>query len=122
MKPYSINILNAIVLIVLGNWAYLSSETPSLTALIPVFAGVILLALTPWFRKGNRVVAHIAVVLTLLILIGLFKPLTGALGRSDIAAVVRVSIMMVSSLAAMIVFIMSFINARKSPEKKDRSQ
>jgi hypothetical protein len=113
MKPYFINFLNAIVLIVLGAWAYLTSETPSVTALIPVFAGIILLAITPGFKKGNRVLAHIAVVLTFLMIFGLVKPLTGALGRADNLGLTRVVVMMITSLLAMVVFIKSFIDARK---------
>jgi len=114
MKPYFVNLINSLVLITLGAWAYFSSETPSFTALIPVFGGLILLAVTPGFKNGNRVLAHVAVVFTLLLLIGLIKPLTAAIGRADSLAIARVSVMMVSSLLAMIVFIRSFIDARKS--------
>jgi len=117
MKPYFINFLNALVLVLLGSWAYSSSETPSVTALIPVITGIILLAITPGFKKGNRVLAHVAVVLTFLILIGLIKPLTGAIGRADGTGIARVIIMIITSLAAMIIFIKSFIDARSSDEK-----
>jgi len=115
MKPYIINFLNAIVLISLGSWAYFSSDHPSVTALIPVFAGIILIGITPGFKKGNRVPAHIAVVLTLLILLGFIKPLTGAIGRSDALGIARVSIMIITSFTAMIFFIRSFIDARRKP-------
>jgi hypothetical protein len=114
MKPYLVNLINAIILVVLGSWGYLSSSHPSFTALIPVTAGIILIVITPWFKKGNRVIAHIAVVLTFLILLGLIKPLTGAIGRSDSAGIFRVVVMMLTSLIAMIIFIKSFIDARKS--------
>jgi hypothetical protein len=117
MKPYQINLLNAILLIVLGSWAYLTSETPSFTALIPVLAGIILIAITPGFKSGNRILAHIAVVITFLILLGLVKPLTGAIGRSDNPAVARVMVMIISSLTAMVIFIKSFIDARRSSGK-----
>ena len=40
-------------------------------------------------------IAHIAVLLTLLIIIGLIKPLTGAIGRGDSAAVAPVATMLV---------------------------
>lgn len=112
MKPYTVNFINSVLLILLGGWAYLSSETPSVTALIPVFTGILLLAFTPAFKKGNRFIAHLCVVLTLLVLIGLFKPLTGAIGRDDTTAIIRVIIMMAGSLGALIVFIRSFIAAR----------
>ena len=117
MKPYQINLLNAVLLVILGSWAYLTSKTPSITALIPVLAGVILIAVTPGFKSGNRVIAHIAVVLTFLILLGLIKPLSGAIGRSDTPAVARVTVMIVSSIAAMVIFVKSFIDARRSAGK-----
>ena len=114
MKPYLINLFNAIVLIILGSWAYLTSDTPSVTSLIPAMAGIILIAITPGFKNGNRVLAHIAVGLTFLILLGLFKPLTGAISKSDGPGIARVIIMIISSLIALIYFIKSFIEARRS--------
>jgi glycerol uptake facilitator-like aquaporin len=119
MKPYLINFLNAIILISLGSWAYFTSVHPSITALIPVFTGIILIAITPGFKKGNSVAAHIAVGLTLLILIGLIKPLTGAINRSDDLGIARVSVMIISSLFTMIFFVISFIDARKTSGKKE---
>ncbi len=112
MKPYVINLINAIILIAMGAWGYWGSDTPSKTALIPVFFGIVLFIVTPQFRKGNRVIAHIAVVLTLFIFIALFKPFTGAMGRNDTMATGRVVIMMASSLLALIIFIKSFVDAR----------
>lgn len=114
MKPHIISFLNAIVLVSLGSWAYFTSANPSLTALIPVFAGIILIVITPGFKNGNRVLAHVAVGITFLILIGFIKPLTGAVGRSDNMGIARVSIMIVTSIIAMIFFIMSFIDARRN--------
>jgi hypothetical protein len=114
MKPYLINLFNAIVLIILGSWAYLTSDTPSVTSLIPAMVGILLIAITPGFKNGNRVLAHIAVGLTFVILIGLVKPLTGAIGRSDGLAIARVIIMIISSLIALTFFIKSFIEARRS--------
>ena len=113
MKPYLINLVNALTLIVLGSWAYIASLTPSVTALIPVFVGIILVAITPWFKKGNRAIAHIAVVFTLLILIGLIKPLMGVIHRDDNLGIARVLLMMTTSLVAMVIFVKSFIDARK---------
>ncbi len=112
MKPYQANLYNGIVLVLLGLFSYLSST--SNTAIIPVIFGVIFLALTPIFRKGNKVVAHIIVVLTLLILIALFKPLTGAMERGDSMGIARIAIMMLSCFVAMVVYIKSFIDARKA--------
>ena len=116
MKPFQANLVNAAVLIVLGLWGYLGSETPSPTALIPVGFGVIFALATPPFKKENKVVAHIIVLLTLLIIIALFMPLRGALGRGDTVAAVRVGIMIATSIVAMVIYIKSFIDARKARE------
>ena len=114
MKSHLASLINAIVLILLGSWAYLASDDPSVTALIPVFAGIILLLLYKGVKAGNKVAGHIAVVITLLILAGLVKPLMGALERTDDMAISRVGIMMLSSLYSLIIFIKEFINLRRS--------
>ena len=112
MKPYLANLINAIILVVIGLWGYLGSETPSATALIPVIAGAVLILITPPFKKGNKVIAHIAVVLVFAIIIAFIKPLTAAIGRNDQSALARVIIMMASSVFALAVFIKSFVDAR----------
>jgi len=112
MKPYQVNLITGIVLILAGVWSYLNSTSP--TALIPAAFGLIFVIVTPMFRKGNRVVAHIVVVLTLLLIIALFRPLMGAIGDSDTMGMVRVGIMMAVSVIAMIIYIKSFIDARRA--------
>lgn len=114
MNAYVANILNAFVLICMSLWGYLSSESPSATALIPVAFGIILLIMSYGIKKENKIIAHVAVVLTLLIIISFLKPLSGALGRSDNMAMMRVGAMMLTSLIAMFYFIKSFIDARKA--------
>ena len=114
MKPYLINAINASVLIIFGLWGYFGSETPSVTALIPVFAGVILLLMFKGMKNENKVIAHVVVTLTLLVFIALFKPLTGAIARNNTGAVVRVLIMILSNLIALVIYIKSFIEVRRN--------
>jgi predicted ferric reductase len=114
MNAHKASLINAILLVTLSLWGYFSSETPSITALIPAFVGVILIAINKGVKKENKVIAHIAVVLTLVILVGLIKPLLGAIDRSDNLAILRVLIMIISTIMAMIYFIKSFIQARKN--------
>lgn len=116
MKPFQANLLNAAALIILGLWGYFGSETPSPTALIPVGFGVIFALATPPFKKENKVVAHIVVLLTLLIIIALLMPFKGAIGRGDTLAAVRVGIMIATSIFGMVTYIKSFIAARKARE------
>lgn len=114
MKAHTASLINAIALVALGAWGYFGSETPSPTALIPVIGGAILLALNGGVKKENKVIAHIAVVLTLILLLGLVMPLKGAFARGDQMAIIRVAIMLLTSVLAMVYFIKSFIDARKA--------
>ncbi len=114
MKAHTASLINALILIGFGLWAYLGSETPSATALIPVVFGVVILSLYKGVKNENKIAAHIAVLLTLLILGGLVKPLTASVDRADWLAIVRVCVMIVSTLVALIFFIKSFIDVRKA--------
>tara|TARA_B100000768_G_scaffold47645_1_gene46490 strand:+ start:533 stop:898 length:366 start_codon:yes stop_codon:yes gene_type:complete len=116
MKAHRASLINAITLIILSSWGYFSSDTPSVTALIPTVIGIILLILNKGVKKENKIIAHIAVSLTMIILIGLIKPVFGAMNRGDNAAFIRVGIMILSTISAMVFFVKSFINARKNRE------
>ncbi|MEO0367685.1 MAG: hypothetical protein AAF197_02750 [Pseudomonadota bacterium] len=114
MTAHRASLINALLLIVLSSWGYLSSSTPSMTALIPATFGVLLLLCNPGVKSENKVIAHIAVLLTLIVLAGLAMPLMGALGREDTAAIFRVGIMLLSTIVALVYFVKSFIDARKN--------
>lgn len=117
MNAHKASLINSILLITLSLWGYLSSETPSVTALIPTAIGVVLLLCNKGVKNENKVIAHVAVLLTLLVLGGLVKPLLGALDRSNNMAVLRITVMIVSTVFAMIYFVKSFIDARKKREQ-----
>ncbi len=117
MKPYFASLINAIILITFGLWGYFSAETPSATAFIPVGIGAVLLIITPSFKKENKVIAHIAVTLTIVVLLGLIMPLKGSIHRGDNLGLIRVLVMMATSIFALTTFVKSFINARKNPAK-----
>ena len=114
MKSYLASLINAFVLILLSLWSYFGSETPSFTALIPAVIGFVLLLLNWGLRKDNRTIAHVVVLLTFLTLIALVKPLTGAIGRNDVAAIFRVSVMIASTLFSLTIFIKSFRDSRSA--------
>lgn len=105
MKLYVANLVNAVLLIALGAWAYFTSATPSVTTLIPVIAGIILFALQTGIKKGAKTFIYIGLALTAVILLGLVKPLMGALDRESTLALVRVVLMMLSSVIALFYFI-----------------
>ena len=114
MKASLSSLLNAIILISMGLWGYFESESKAITALIPVIIGIILLLVNKGVKNENKALAHVAVLLTFLILLGLIKPLLGAFERENAYAIIRVLFMIISSLWAMISFIKSFISARKN--------
>ena len=114
LKSYQFSLINSISLIVLGGYGYLTSSSPSITALIPVIFGIAILGMNPGVKKDNKIFAHIAVLLTFVILLGLIMPLLGAVQRSDVGALLRVSTMLITTVFAMIGFIQSFKKARKN--------
>lgn len=121
MKAFIASLTNALVLVGCGLWAYLGSETPSKTALIPVGIGAVLLALSGGVKKEDKIVAHVAVLLTLLMLGGLVKPLLGALERGDGLAIGRVAAMLVTTVVAIFFFVKSFVDVRRARKLKARS-
>lgn len=111
MNVGNANLLNAVTLIGMGLWGY--KATGSNTAFIPVIFGVVLLVLTNSIRNHNKVVAHIAVLLTLLVLgamIGMRLPKSLDQGGPGMY---RVIAMIATGLIAMFYFIKSFIDARR---------
>ncbi|MEM1019709.1 MAG: hypothetical protein AAGJ09_04365 [Pseudomonadota bacterium] len=113
MNAATASLLNGFLLIALSMWGYYASTSPSPTALIPTLVGAVLLLCYPGVKKHNKLIAHIAVALTLLVLIALVMPMRGAIGRGDGAAIARVGIMWGSTAYALFYFIKSFIDARK---------
>ncbi|MBF12744.1 MAG: hypothetical protein CMC63_11300 [Flavobacteriaceae bacterium] len=114
MKASKISLINAITLLSMGSWGYFELESRPVTALIPVFVGLILLIINNGVKNENKIIAHIAVLITLIILFGLIKPLLGTIERENTFGIIRVSLMIITSLWAMIGFVKSFISARRA--------
>ncbi|MEL6122527.1 MAG: hypothetical protein AAFQ02_00650 [Bacteroidota bacterium] len=117
MKAPQANIINAITLIAVGLWGYF--ETSSGTAFIPVGFGVALLLCQPGVIKENKVIAHIAVVLTLLILLamlGMRLPKALAAESDQAIKLLRAGLPIITGILAMVAFVQSFIAARKARE------
>lgn len=112
MSVGNANLLNAVCLIAMSIWGYYGTNAP--TALIPLIFGVVLLVLTNSIRNHNKIVAHIAVGLTLVALIAICaKPLQGALEEGGMK-LVRVGAMVLTGVIALVTFIMSFVKARRA--------
>lgn len=111
MYPYNITLVNAFILLTMGLWGLLATQSPT-AAIAPAF-GLLFLLSASFFKKKNQAVIHIIVLLTLLLTIALMKPLLAAAQDADTIGIFRVTMMFFSCILAMIVYIRSFIKARK---------
>ena len=111
MNASKANLINSISLIAFGLWGYFEVTSP--TALIPVGFGVVLLLCYNGVKTQNKVVAHIAVLLTLVILLALIGMRLPKAIESGGIGLFRVLAMCATSLIAMVYFVRSFIEARR---------
>jgi glucose dehydrogenase len=119
MDAANANMINALVLVVMGMWGVNTVGVEnSPTPLIPVIVGIILFVCTGFVRNHHKVVSHIAVLLTLLIVVALAMPFMKALERENTMAMVRMGTMMLTSIIAMVYFIKSFRAARLSKQNR----
>jgi hypothetical protein len=116
MKAAQANLLNAIVLLAAGLYGYFMILTPegtrAVTALIPAVFGLIFLVLQKGVATQNKIIAHVVVVLTFLLLIICTMRFLkiedwGAKKYLFLACIV-------SNTVALIAFVGSFIAARKN--------
>jgi hypothetical protein len=115
MKAAQANLINAIVLLAAGLYGYFMILTPegthAITALIPAAFGVIFLILQKGVATENKIIAHVVVLLTLVLLIICTMRFLkiedwGAKKYLFLACIV-------SNAIALVAFIGSFIAARK---------
>ncbi len=116
MKAASANLLNAIVLIAAGLYAYFVILTPegtrAPTALIPAAFGLLFLIFQKGVANHNKIISHVAVLLTLLLLIICAMRFVKVEEWGAKKYVFLICI--VSNAVALIAFIGSFIEARKN--------
>ena len=114
MNPYSATLVNAFTLITMGLWGYFAAENGSVTALIPVGMGLLLLVFSNGVNIGNKKISGVVFVLTLLIVFSLYMPFKGAMEREDTAALVRVLLMIGTGVVAVMSFAKAYLKARKT--------
>ena len=116
MKTTSANIFNAIVLIAAGVTGYflITAEggVRSLTALIPAAFGILFLVLNKGVAAGNKVISHIVVVLTLVLLVMCITRFVKVEEWEPKKYIFLACIL--SNALALVVFIKSFIDARRN--------
>ena len=112
MNSFKANVINSLSLMFIGLWGYFEVVSP--TALIPVIFGVVLLLCNKGLKKQNKLIAHIAVLLTLVILIALIvMRLPKSLNQGGLG-LLRVLLMIGTSTFSMVYFVKSFIANRKA--------
>lgn len=116
MKAASANLLNAIVLIAAGLYAYFVILTPegtrAPTALIPAAFGLLFLVFQKGVSNQNKIISHVAVVLTLLLLVICIMRFVKV--EDWVAKKYVFLVCVISNAVALTAFIGSFIEARKN--------
>lgn len=118
--PHKVNLIYAFILIILGTFGFLARYFEAgdfqITALIPAFFGIILIPMTKGIKNENTVIAHIAVVLTLLLGVMIsymfFKNLS-----SEFIGSRKFFIFLISGLAsyvALAIYVAGFIDKKKN--------
>lgn len=104
----------------MGLWGYFATGAP--TAIIPVAIGSVLLPMVPRIARHNKVVAHLAALITLIALILIMSvPFRSSLITGDPMKILRSSVMVISGFFAMALFIKSFIDARKARQLTEQA-
>ncbi len=116
MKAATANIFNAIVLIAAGLYAYFMILTPegtrAPTALIPAAFGLLFLIFQKGVANHNKIISHVVVVLTLLLLVICIMRFVKV--EDWVAKKYVFLVCVISNAVALIAFIGSFIEARKN--------
>lgn len=98
MKASKYLLANLILLSLIPGYAFSSSNIASLTAFIPTLLALITYLVGLKFSKNRRLLVKILLFLTI---VGLFKPMISAIDNENIGALVRISIMIISTFCCL---------------------
>lgn len=116
MKAATANLLNAVVLIAAGLYGYFgvaaADGSHSYTALIPAAFGVLFLILHKGVASANKIIAHVVVVLTLVLLVMCIMRFM-KIDEWNAKKYIFLACI-ISNAVALIAFIGSFIAARRN--------
>ena len=128
MNSKNANIINSASLIIMGIWGFF--EVSSITAFIPSIFGILIFICYLISRKNqklNIIFSHIAVLLTILILVALIGTRLPKSIDEGGWGLLRLLVMLGTSSFSITMFIKSFIEARQnncllytSPSPRDR--
>jgi predicted neutral ceramidase superfamily lipid hydrolase len=123
-KPHIVNLVYSLILMAAGMTGfilrYLEVRDFQFTALIPFIFGILLLALTRGISRQNKIISHLAVVLTLII-----AAMTAVMFIKNSAEGFKLTrkgiifiLIIFSSFTVLTLYIIRFIRIRKSLEKE----
>ena len=115
MNSKNANIINSASLIIMGIWVFF--EVSSVTAFIPSIFGVLIFTCYLISRKNqklNIIFSHIAVLLTILILVALISTRLPKSIDEGGWGLLRLLVMLGTSSFSITMFIKSFIEARQN--------
>jgi len=119
-KPHQVNLIYSIILITAGIAGfvlrYLEAKDFQYTSLIPAAFGVILLSMTNGIKIQNKIVSHLAVILT--VILGVMTLVMFLKSSGDCFILTRkgiiFGIIIISSFVVLSIYIMRFIRIKKS--------
>lgn len=118
--PHKVNIIYAILLIILGLFGFLARYFEqgdfAFTSLIPAFFGLVLIPMTKGIKNENTIIAHIAVVLTLILGVMITFMFFKNLG-AEFNGTRKFFIFLISGLASYIalgIYVAGFIDKKKN--------
>ena len=123
-NPSKINLINGLVLVIAGLFGfiarYLDQNDLQYTALIPSIFGIILLAMNSGLKNHNKIIAHIVVVVTLLVVIMVGSMLNKSLAADpvNVRRVAIFSVIVMSGLVSTVLYVLGFIEKRKEKNAK----
>lgn len=119
MKPVQAIILNATFLFLLGVWGYIAAPEDRATELISIVFAVIFYAAVPLLYRNNRIVDFLLRVLLFLLSIAICLALIRAFQTNGIGHIIRLSLMLLTTLYALAVLSQGYIR-RRQIRKKER--
>jgi hypothetical protein len=119
-NPHIVNLIYSLLLIVTGITGfvlrYIESDDLQYTALIPSVFGIILLSLGQGIKRENKIVSHVAVMLTLILVVFALVMLIINSGDGMLATRKGIIFMIIltSSFVVLGIYITRFIRIKKS--------
>lgn len=105
MNPYKAAILQALIFLSVGFWGYAANNFAAHTAMVPLGAGILFLALSQRLKNPDRIMLLVVMLISLALFIALMIPFRRNAGQSDFWGMFRIAIEMTACALAFIVYL-----------------